>query len=72
MPWRQMLAIALLLSSATAVSTINALQQRGEELEQAAMSNGVYAQILFDCMSGAIGFYFKQDQKVFSCEVHPL
>lgn len=35
-------------------------------------TESAYAQMLRDCMSGAVGFYFPDTQRAYECKVQPL
>lgn len=68
MPWNHVLILLLCVATYLGVSHVDRLDERVKEME----GYKPYAEVLFDCMSGANGFYFADTTEVFACDIHSL
>jgi hypothetical protein len=68
MPWRHVAVLTLCALTYLGVSYVDNLHERVKQME----GDGAYAKVLFDCMSGASGFYFADTTEVFACDIYPL
>jgi hypothetical protein len=67
-PWVYVAACAACIAALLGAIYVDRINDRLAELERAEP----FAQTLFDCMSGATGFYFKDTTEVFACDVYSL
>lgn len=71
--WLQGFALATAIVLAVGVADlIDRMNDEVIAIREQAQSDADAAKVLHDCMSGAAGFYYKQANLAFACEIYQL